>query len=76
MLPYFHKAIIYDIRIRPRTLKASTANKDMQNVNLDIRILYKPFSNELNKIYANLGLDYEEKIMPTIINEVLRAVIA
>ena len=30
----------------------------------------------LATIYSRLGLDYEDKIMPTITNEVVRAVIA
>ena len=28
------------------------------------------------KIYSNLGLDYEERVLPSIINEVLKAVVA
>ena len=47
----------------------------MQTVNISLRTLYRPQSSQLAKIYANLGLDYEERVLPSIINEVLKAVV-
>lgn len=76
MIPWLHRPIIFDIRTRPRTVAVSTGSKDMQTVNISLRTLYRPKSEFLPKIYSNLGLDYEERVLPSIINEVLKAVVA
>lgn len=49
---------------------------DLQTVNISLRTLYRPRADSLPKIYSNLGLDYEERVLPSIINEVLKAVVA
>ena len=49
---------------------------DLQNVNITLRILYRPMPEELPKIYTSLGIDYEERVLPSITNEVLKAVVA
>lgn len=48
----------------------------MQNVNITLRILFRPREEMCPKIYTNLGLDYEERVMPSIANEVLKATVA
>lgn len=44
-------------------------------VNISLRTLYRPRGDLLAKIFTNLGLDYEERVLPSIINEVLKAVV-
>jgi prohibitin 1 len=48
----------------------------LQTVNISLRTLYRPRAEFLPKIYSNLGLDYEERVLPSIINEVLKAIVA
>lgn len=76
MIPWLHKPIVFDIRTRPRSVAVSTGSKDMQTVNISLRTLYRPQPDNLPKIYSNLGLDYEDRVLPSIINEVLKAVVA
>lgn len=76
MIPWVHRPIIFDIRTRPRSVAVATGSKDMQTVNISLRTLYRPAANSLPKIYSDLGLDYEERVLPSIINEVLKAVVA
>jgi len=76
MIPWVHKPIIYDVRIRPRSVSVSTGSKDLQTVNISLRTLYRPIDESLPKIFSNLGIDYEERVLPSIINEVLKAVVA
>lgn len=76
MIPWLHRPIIFDIRTRPRSVAVSTGSKDLQTVNISLRTLYRPRADNLPKIYTNLGLDYEERVLPSIINEVLKAVVA
>lgn len=49
---------------------------DLQNVNINLRILFRPVPDELPKIYTVLGIDYEERVLPSITSEVLKAVVA
>ena len=45
-------------------------------VNIGLRVLYRPEPSKLNEIYRHLGLDYDGRVLPSIVNEVLKAVIA
>jgi len=64
------------VRSRPQTIHSSTGTKDMQNVDLSLRILYRPVEEKLAEIINNLGLDYDERVIPSIGNEVLKSVVA
>ena len=48
----------------------------MQTVELSLRILYRPIEEKLPEILNNIGLDYDERVIPSIGNEVLKAVVA
>lgn len=75
-IPWFQYPIIYDIRSKPRKITSPTGSKDLQTVNLTLRVLSRPEVNNLPKIYRNLGTDYDERVLPSIVNEVLKAVVA
>lgn len=75
-IPWFHYPIIYDIRARPKLLTSPTGSKDLQMVNIGLRVLFRPEQHELPSMYRNLGLDYDERVLPSICNEVLKAVVA
>lgn len=47
----------------------------MQNVNITLRVLYRPLATELPKIYMSLGEDYDERVLPSITQEVLKAIV-
>ncbi|KAL7675893.1 hypothetical protein ACOME3_002154 [Neoechinorhynchus agilis] len=76
MIPWLHQPIIFSVRTRPRSVACSTGSKDLQTVNLTLRLLYRPKADFLPKIYTNLGLDYEDRVLPSIANEVLKSVVA
>lgn len=48
----------------------------MQTVDLSLRILYRPIESKLPEILNNLGLDYDQRVIPSIGNEVLKSVVA
>jgi prohibitin 1 len=48
----------------------------MQKVTLTLRVLYRPHIEKLPIIYSTLGTDYIERVLPSIGNEVLKAVVA
>lgn len=75
-IPWFHYPIIYDIRSRPRKISSPTGSKDLQMINISLRVLSRPKSSSLPTMYRQLGLDYDEKVLPSICNEVLKSVVA
>ncbi|KAL5005810.1 hypothetical protein ScPMuIL_016968 [Solemya velum] len=76
LIPWVQKPIIFDCRSRPRNIPVITGSKDLQNVNITLRILFRPVVNNLPKIYTNLGVDYDDRVLPSITTEVLKAVVA
>jgi len=75
-MPWFQYPIIYDIRARPRKITSPTGSKDLQMVNISLRVLSRPDSNNLPSVHKELGQDFDEKVLPSICNEVLKAVVA
>lgn len=49
---------------------------DLQMVNISLRVLSRPDTMFLPTIYRELGTDYDERVLPSIVNEVLKAVVA
>ena len=64
------------MRIKPRNISTTTGSKDLQMVSLTLRVLSRPDVRHLPKIYQSLGLDYDERVLPSIGNEVLKATVA
>ncbi|GFE55398.1 prohibitin [Babesia ovis] len=76
LIPWLERPIIYDVRTRPRTLTSLTGSRDLQMVNITCRVLSRPDERCLRDVYRSLGRDYDEKVLPSIINEVLKSVVA
>ncbi|DBA86861.1 TPA: Prohibitin-1, subunit of the prohibitin complex (Phb1p-Phb2p) [Trebouxia sp. C0005] len=76
MLPWFDRPIIYDVRTRPNVIQSTSGSKDLQMVNIGLRVLTRPLPAKLPEIYRTLGTDYAERVLPSIIQETLKSVIA
>ncbi|KDQ25592.1 hypothetical protein PLEOSDRAFT_1044936 [Pleurotus ostreatus PC15] len=76
MLPWLESPIVFDIRAKPRNIASLTGTKDLQMVNITCRVLSRPAVNALPTIYRELGKDYDERVLPSIVNEVLKSVVA
>ncbi|KAJ7550812.1 hypothetical protein O6H91_07G119500 [Diphasiastrum complanatum] len=76
LIPGLQKPYIFDIRTRARAISSVTGTKDLQMVNLTLRVLSKPDVQQLPHIFKTLGVDYDERVLPSIGNEVLKAVVA
>ena len=48
----------------------------MQTVELSLRILFRPEEDGLKNILDNIGVDYDQRVIPSIGNEVLKSVVA
>jgi prohibitin 1 len=51
LIPWLQKAIIYDVRTKPRNISTTTGSKDLQMVSLTLRVLSRPNVVELPRIY-------------------------
>ena len=49
---------------------------DLQMVTMKIRVLAKPDPAHLPELYKQLGADFDERVLPSIVNEVLKSVVA
>lgn len=75
-IPFIERPIIYDMRSKPRVISSLTGTKDLQMVNISVRVLHKPEETALPSMYRELGTDYDERVLPSIMNEVLKSVVA
>lgn len=76
VLPWFERMVLFDVRSRPTKFSSTTGSNDLQVVNVSLRVIYSPDSIHLPEIYTNLGRDYDERVLPSIVNEVLKSVVA
>ncbi|KAI8669455.1 Prohibitin [Fusarium keratoplasticum] len=76
LIPWLQRSVIFDVRTKPRNIATTTGSKDLQMVSLTLRVLHRPNVKALPKIYQNLGIDYDERVLPSIGNEVLKSIVA
>ncbi len=55
--------------------KPNLSTIDLQNVNITLRILYRPSIEHLPWIHQKYGPDYDERVLPSIGHEVLKSVV-
>mmetsp|Transcript_64160 Transcript_64160/g.144724 ORF Transcript_64160/g.144724 Transcript_64160/m.144724 type:complete len:297 (+) Transcript_64160:67-957(+) len=75
-IPFIDYPEILDVRTRPNTIQTLTGSKDLQMVSITLRVLTRPDTHKLPQIYRELGRDYDERVLPSIVNEVAKAVVA
>ena len=51
LVPWLQRAIVYDVRTKPRNISTTTGSKDLQMVSLTLRVLHRPEITMLPKIY-------------------------
>ncbi|KAJ9550258.1 hypothetical protein OSB04_014303 [Centaurea solstitialis] len=76
MIPWFERPIIYDVRARPHPIISTSGSRDLQMVDIGLRVLYRPVADELPAVYRTLGEDYSDRVLPSIVHETLKAVVA
>jgi len=75
-VPWFQVPTIFPIRTKPTAIRSPTGTKDLQTVDITLRVLYRPNEKQLPKILSELGTNYAERVLPSIVNETLKAVVA
>jgi len=75
-VPWFQKPTVFDVRTKPKVIRSPTGTKDLHMVDITLRVLYKPDQHKLPHILKFYGTNYDERILPSIVNETLKSVIA
>merc|ERR1711957_91552 len=76
IIPVVQRPVVLDVRTKPREIPSVTGTKDLQMVNIKLRVLWRPVVEDLPKLYKELGIDFDERVLPSIGNEVLKSVVA
>mmetsp|Transcript_14304 Transcript_14304/g.29462 ORF Transcript_14304/g.29462 Transcript_14304/m.29462 type:complete len:284 (-) Transcript_14304:476-1327(-) len=76
IIPVIQRPVVMDVRTRPREIPSVTGTKDLQMVNIKLRVLWRPVIEKLPRLYRELGTDFDERVLPSIGNEVLKSVVA
>lgn len=75
-IPWLMRPFTYDVRLRPHVVASTTGTKDLQMVTIHCRMLFRPRIEGLPQIHKSLGVDYHERVLPNVGQEVLKATIA
>ncbi|CAL5395054.1 unnamed protein product [Camellia sinensis] len=66
-----------DLNSDPSITRISSSNRhDLQMVKIALRVLTCPVLGQLPTIYRTLGENYNERVLPSIVHETLKAVVA
>lgn len=65
LVPWLQRAIVFDVRTKPRNIATTTGSKDMQMVSLTLRVLHRPVVKQLPKIYQVRYLPFPQACITT-----------
>jgi len=77
LVPVLQRPIIFDVRTTPYLVKDQRAStQDLQQTNISLRVLSHPSVPKLPQIYSDIGENYNEKVLPSVAQEILKSVVA
>lgn len=74
--PYIEKIVLIDCRTKKVEVTSESSTKDMQTVSVTIAVNYNVDKGTANKLYKEVGLDYESIILSPAILESIKSVMA
>jgi prohibitin 1 len=75
-IPKLYEPIIFNVRMTPHVIEVKTPARDLQIVNINVRILERPDVEYLTKLYLDQRQNYAERVLPNITHEIIKAVVA
>merc|ERR1719460_2997492 len=78
MIPYIQEPKIYNIRMDNRQFENIAQSKDVQEVQLSLRVIYRPRVEALPDILRKLGEsdEWANKVLRSLTQEVLKSIVA
>lgn len=75
-IPWVEWPQVFNVQTRPAALSTKSGTKDLQMVSIGIRVLHRPDAGKLPEIFQKLGTDYDSRVLPSVINEVAKSIVA
>lgn len=76
-IPFVQNVKIIDVRMQKFESTANaSASKDLQSINSNIAVNYRVDSTAVDKLYKNIGMNYEATVVSPAISECMKAVTA
>ena len=75
-IPFIQTIREVDVRVRKVESPADAASKDMQSVSTTVALNYSLSPEKLRELYSEIGLDVEQRVIATRIQETVKAVVA
>ena len=77
-IPMVQDPHIIDCRCRPQVIESQTGTKDVQQVQIVLRVLSRPDESSLTRLFQQYGnrKNFDAKVLPSVGNEVLKSVVA
>jgi regulator of protease activity HflC (stomatin/prohibitin superfamily) len=75
-IPIVHKVVVFDVRTKKDQVEAGAASKDLQLVQTTIALNYHPDPTTVDKLYQEVGTEYETRVISPAIQESVKAATA
>ena len=75
-IPVLYTPIIFSVRLNPVVIETKTPARDLQIVDITVRILEKPDEENLRQLYLDQRENYAQRILPNLTHETIKAVVS
>lgn len=75
-IPILYEPIILNVRLNPIVIDTKTPARDLQLIDITVRILERPDEDNLRKLYLDQREKYAQKILPNLTHETIKAVVS
>jgi len=75
-MPFIQEVVPVEVRVQKTQSDQTAASKDLQNVTTTVAVNFTLTPDTVNKLYQDVGLSYQERIVDPAIGEALKAVTA
>lgn len=76
VVPFQDEVVNIEVRTLKYASEARSASKDLQTVETTVTVNYHPDRESVHRLYKNLGLDYENRVIQPAIEETVKQVTA
>lgn len=76
LIPFIQRPIIYDCRMKNHVFNCVCGTKDLQIVQLKTRLISRPNIDHLPDLYRLLGMNFEERVLFSIVYEIAGSVLS
>lgn len=75
-IPFIQEIVQVEVRVQKRESQQTAASRDMQTVTTTVAVNYHLINDQVQSLYKQIGLSYNERIIDPAIGEAVKAVTA